>query len=52
MEPTGRHELADTDWGEPHDAVTLYGEITDFVMPLPRPGSIPRHLRDDDVEES
>lgn len=41
----GRHELADADWGSHWDAVHLYGEITNFVMPMPRRGEQPRHLR-------
>jgi hypothetical protein len=41
----GRHELADIDWGKPYDAVTLYGTVTNFVMPMPRRGDAPRHLR-------
>ena len=46
-EDTGRHELADTDWGTERDAVWLYGEITNMVMPVPRRDAPPRHLRED-----
>lgn len=47
-EPPGRHELAEADEGKPHDAVSMYGRITNLVMPVPH--QRPRHLRQEDDE--
>lgn len=39
----GRHALGPEDEDTRRDAVTLYGLVTDFVMPLPFRHEPPRH---------
>ncbi|MBB5154997.1 hypothetical protein [Saccharopolyspora phatthalungensis] len=41
--PVGKHVLRPEDECTRRDAVTLYGWITDFVMPLPLKHEPPRH---------
>ncbi|WP_167757013.1 hypothetical protein [Amycolatopsis sp. CFH S0078] len=43
QEHEGRHELHPDDYGTRRDAVTLYGWITNFVMPLPLRNEPSRH---------